>query len=245
MFYYNGINFCLRGGAEHRDLHESQLDFGSDSASGKPFEFVDYTEHGSKNRPGGRKQLNLDNKIVQQYAQPASGERCHVHLLKVYLSKLPPAVDQPRKAFYYKPLTNCSPTDATWFSSVPVGHNTLKGMLKCIFVSAGLDNSNRSLRATLISRMYEANVAEKIIMERSGHISKDGVRSYEKQVKSVCTILAPINENTVDSQENNQDFLRSEPQTTDIKPISVLELLKPLNFQQVTGCTFNISLNLK
>ena len=43
---------------------------------------------------------------------------------------------------------------------------------------AGLDytnKSNQSLRVTSISRMYKASVPEKIIMERSGHLSKDGV----------------------------------------------------------------------
>ncbi len=64
VFYYNGINFCLRGGEEHRDLRETQLRFASDLASGNEVEFVEYIEHGSKNRPGGRKQLNLDNKTV-------------------------------------------------------------------------------------------------------------------------------------------------------------------------------------
>ena len=149
VFYYNGINFCLRGGDEHRNLHESQLHFGSDSASREQVEYVDYVEHGSKNRPGGTKQLNLDNKTVRQYAQPASGEQCHIYLLKLYFSKLPPTPDgQPRKAFYYKPLTKCTYTDVTWFSSVPIGHNTLKGMLKAIFISAGLDYSSKTNTAS-------------------------------------------------------------------------------------------------
>ena len=205
IFYYNGINFCLRAGEEHRNFRETQLCFGSVLAtSGDELEFVDYIEHGSKNRPGGKKQLNLDNKTVRQYAQPSLGERCHVHLLKLYLSKLPPA-DEVRAAFYYKPLQNYTPTGPCWFSTSPLGHNTLKGMLKNIFTSAGLDNTNttnHSLRATSISRMYEASVPEKIIMERSGHLSKEGVRSYERtseqQKKSVCSILAPVNVNASD-----------------------------------------------
>ena len=176
VFYYNGINFCLRGGEEHRNLKETQLCFGSESDSGIVVEFVEYTEHGSKNRPGGKKQLNLENKTVRQYAQSSSRERCHVYLLKLYLSKLPPS-DQERSAFYYKPLTKYTPT-GPWYSTAPLGHNTLKCMLKAIFTCAGLDytnKSNHSLRAMSISRMYEASVPEKIIMERSGHLSKDGV----------------------------------------------------------------------
>ena len=78
------------GGDEHRSLTLSQLSFGSvpdpdpDDLC-RLIEYVDYTEFGSKNRPGGRKQLNLDNKTVRQYAQHELGNRCHVAMY-TYLS---------------------------------------------------------------------------------------------------------------------------------------------------------------
>lgn len=104
MFYYNGINFSLRGGEEHRNLKLSQLSFGKEacaSSSGE-LEFVNYTEFTSKNRPGGKKQLNLENKEVQHFAQPALGSRCPVFLLKLYISKLPDEAKQ-QDIFYCKP----------------------------------------------------------------------------------------------------------------------------------------------
>lgn len=58
VFYYNGINFVLRGGQEHRDFKISQLKFYSVENPEKPtkkLEVVEYTEFGSKNRPGGRR----------------------------------------------------------------------------------------------------------------------------------------------------------------------------------------------
>ena len=100
-------------------------------------------------RPGGRKQLNLENKTVRQYAQPSAGECCHVYLLKLYISKLQPS-DGDRRAFYFKPLSKITP-DGPWYSSTPIGHNTLKNMLKTLFKSAGMDfmnKTNHSLRAT-------------------------------------------------------------------------------------------------
>ena len=45
VFYYNGKNFCLRGGAEHRNLKLSQFTKFSDH-------YI-YTENASKNRQGG------------------------------------------------------------------------------------------------------------------------------------------------------------------------------------------------
>lgn len=52
------MNFVLRGGREHRSLTLAQLNFGYEPDPDCPdqmLEFVEYVEHGSKNRPGGRK----------------------------------------------------------------------------------------------------------------------------------------------------------------------------------------------
>ena len=70
-------------------------------------------------------------------------------------------------------------------------------MLKSFFNQAVLDSqnvSNHSLRATSISRLYRASIPEKVITERSGHLSTHGVRSYEhtsvEQIKSVSEVLS-------------------------------------------------------
>ena len=76
MFYLNGINFVLRGGDEHRKLKLSQFTFRDTHDPDNPGELircVEYTEHGSKNRHGGRLQLNQDNKVVMQFARPETG----------------------------------------------------------------------------------------------------------------------------------------------------------------------------
>ena len=62
VFSYNGINFVLRGEAEHRKLTVEQLFFGTEESNREIVEFVEYMEFGSKNHPGGTKQLNMDNK---------------------------------------------------------------------------------------------------------------------------------------------------------------------------------------
>ena len=40
--------------------------------------------------------------------------------------------------------------------------------------------TNHSLRATTASRLYHNGIDEQLIMERTGHRSLDGVRSYKK-----------------------------------------------------------------
>ena len=76
VFFYNGLNFVLRGGQEHRELKISQLNFKSipdPKHPGEDTECVEYYEHGSINRPGGRHQLNLANKVVVYYSRPELG----------------------------------------------------------------------------------------------------------------------------------------------------------------------------
>ena len=161
---------------------------------------VEYTEFGSKNRPGGRRQLNVTNKIILHYfVCPHVGERCHVHVLKDYLSKLPKCAFG-QDIFYWKECSkqNISKTDA-WYKATPLGYNTLDAKLKTILQLGGLkteNRSNHSLRASTITRMQEKKVPENVIMEQSGHLSKEEVRSHEKtsgsQKKEVSDLLSDI-----------------------------------------------------
>ena len=80
-----------------------------------------------------------------------------------------------------------------------MGRNTLDRFLKRIMDDANLDSakkSNHSLRATAISRMYQSNVPEKLIMERSGHLSRECLTSYEcttpAQQKALCSTLLSV-----------------------------------------------------
>lgn len=45
VFFLNGKNFCLRGGAEHRDLKISQLQWEVVKLRGKSVVCYTYTEH--------------------------------------------------------------------------------------------------------------------------------------------------------------------------------------------------------
>ena len=161
--------------------------------------YVQYTEHGSKNHPGGSHQLNENNKVVTQFAKPELGDKCHVFLLELYLSKLPNSAFQG-DVFYMnpKPCVLYSPANP-WYMNIAVGHNTLSSMLKEIVKAGNLDvtgKSNHSLQSTAISRMYKSRVPEKLIMERSGHLSANGVHPYEctslAQQKVVCDTISSV-----------------------------------------------------
>ena len=68
-----------------------------------------------------------------------------------------------------------------WYTKQRVGYNTLKGVIPKLFTNSGLEGlyTNHSLRATAITRMFKAEVPEKIIAEKSGHKSLKALRMYE------------------------------------------------------------------
>ena len=100
--------FCLRGGAEHRELKYSQFKFQEVQDpvdSSEMVMSVQYSEYGSKHHQGLVHQVHLDNKVIRHYANSALGERCFVRLLELYVSKLP-ELAKKRDIFYCKPKTN-------------------------------------------------------------------------------------------------------------------------------------------
>ena len=189
VFYYNGKNFCLRGGLEHRNLRLSQLVRVHD-----PDGYI-YTEYASKNRTGGYLQLDVPNKTVPIYSTPSAGNRCHVFLLDTYISKLPTEATK-LDIFYLRPLPVAPKNPIKpWFYSSPIGKNVLSSMLKTMCVDAGIEGhkTNHSLRATGATEMFKAGVPEKIIQQRTGHMSLKALRVYERttieQQKAVCNVL--------------------------------------------------------
>ena len=86
-----------------------------------------YRRHVSKNRNGSFKQLCVKNKVVPF---PEAGERCPVHILDKYISKLPPEARQ-RDLFYVRPFQKyTSDPTCPWYTSVPLGKHTLQSKLK-------------------------------------------------------------------------------------------------------------------
>ena len=143
----------------------------------------------------GLKQLQLENKVVHQY-ESTDIQRCHILLLDKYISKMPQDVKK-KDNFYLKPKATV-PVDPClpWFTSVPLGKNKLGDMMKSISMEVKLDKplTNHSLRAYSVTKMFKDSVPEKIIMERSGHQSMEGVRNYERtstaQELQVCQALS-------------------------------------------------------
>jgi hypothetical protein len=100
-----------------------------------------------------------------------------------------------------------------------------------------------------------------MIMERSGHLSTGGVRSYERtteqQKKSVSDLLSDSNSKFSDSREPLKDIVNAEkkeaPEDNSVIPTienqnnsnsassTVSEVLKQFSFGNLEGCTYNFN----
>ena len=136
-----------------------------------------YTECVSKTYKGGLRDIRTKPKVVIQYASD-DPTRCHVKLYQKFLSVRPTGVAR----FYLMPISTARNDMKTWYTKRPIGKNSLAKYMKEICFEAGLkiQATNHSLRATCATRLYQAGVDEQQIMERTGHKSTAGVRTYKR-----------------------------------------------------------------
>ncbi len=150
---------------------------------------MEYTEDiYLKNRLGGLKGRKIKPKIVIHHENLENPGRCFVRLFKNYQSLC--ASDAPDDALYLIPLQK--PKENCWFKNVPIRQNKLSKAISNMCKDSGIQGykTNHSLRATTASHLYSSG---QLIMERTGHRSAEGVRSYKRtsmmQKQEVLDIL--------------------------------------------------------
>ena len=83
-----------------------------------------------------------------------------------------------------------------WYTAVPVGKHTLNSKVKVMCEIAGIQGhkTNHSLRATAATELYQADVPENLMQERTGHRSLKALRVYEHttthQQQAVSSLLS-------------------------------------------------------
>ena len=130
----------------------------------------------SKNRPGRLKGRNVEPKTVYHHANMSNPDVCFARLFKKYVSMCP---DCPAElnAFYMMPSSK--PTKVCWYTSRPLGHNTLTKTICRLCRAAAICEfkTNHSLRASAATTLYQHGVDEQLLMERTRHRSLEGVSS--------------------------------------------------------------------
>lgn len=206
--FYNGYYFALRSGKEHRQLRRNPCQIQAVEHPGER-PFLRYTEDVSKNRPGWLKGRNIKPKVVVQHASLEDLKWCFVHLFKLYMSLCPDnALDH---ALYLRPANH--PTANCWYSKQPLRHTTLSKTVARLCTCAGIHGhkTNHSLRATTTSRFYHSGVDEQLVMERTGHSSLEGVRSYKRTSEAQREALSDILNRPKRPRTNNAELALQPP----------------------------------
>ena len=90
-----------------------------------------YVENGSKNYQGAFRKNN-ENKIVHLFRNEKASNRCPVYLLDFYFSKLLSMFARRHELFVSEAIAiQAYWWDKPWFSSTPIGRNTLAKMKVC------------------------------------------------------------------------------------------------------------------
>ena len=160
-------------------------------------------------------------------------------------------LDRPDHAFYLKPLTR--QITNVWFSEQPVGHNKLQKTVARLCKAAEITGfkTNHSLRATTATRLFHHNVDEQLIMQRTGHTSIDGVRSYKrpcmKQQQRISQLLNSGSERETSSLHslsllpNHHEHVEIQSSVKDGASINQPMSLDSLIFNPCSSITININ----
>ena len=229
MLFMHGLYFALRSGKEHRQLRFKPCQVELIERPGERA-YLQYFEDISKSRPGGLKGRKVKPKVVKHHANVSITERCFVRLFKLYMQKCP--ANRPNDAFYLQPLQK--PTPDCWYSTRPLGHHSLGKTVARLCKAAGITGfkTNHSLRATAATRLYQSGVDEQVVVERTGHRSVEGVRSYKRtsdqQSEALSDILNCSKKVCTRSIEDENTFKPSNPGFT---------------FNSCTSVTINLQCN--
>ena len=181
LVYMVGLYFALRSGSEHRRLRyvPAQIQL-IEKPHSRPY--LIYQEDISKTNQGGLHSRTKQPKEVIHYANTKNPERCFIHIYKTYMSRCPS--DRPAGAFYLQPLSK--PKSDTWFSKVPCGHNTLQKIVPKLLGLVGI------LPPIAATRLFEGGVDEQLIMSRTGHSSREGVRAYKRTSTKLSEVTSDV-----------------------------------------------------
>ena len=161
--------FGLRSRDEHRHFTLDQLVFGADALGN----FVQFFGKTAKNHRGGLHHKNVALKQVKQYDtdSPVSTFK----ILKAYICALNECgiTEGP---FYRRPLMPLA--GKLSFSKVPLGIHSISQLLPKAAATAGIKGlfTGHSAKASCATTLFQSDVDEQLIMERTGHRSS-AVRS--------------------------------------------------------------------
>ena len=192
VYFYASKAFGLRARDEHRRFTLDQVHFGEDSVG----PFVRFLGKTAKNNAGGLKHKSVALKDVKHY--DSSSSTATYKLTWKYVNSLKDC-DIVEGPFYRRPLMSIG--GKLRFSKVPLGMNSISQIIPKAAEKARLTGNftGHSAKATCATSLYQSNVDEQLIMERTGHRSQ-AVRAYKRtsadQQKRISSLLDYSNQST-------------------------------------------------
>ncbi|CAM6090480.1 unnamed protein product [Calypogeia fissa] len=223
LAFYCLVRLGIRGGLELYELQRQDFLIQTDK-EGR--EFVRFEERCSKNNNYTLERYNEEQfrKVFHSY------EEDFVITVKQYLRHMPPEDEGTKPDLFLGPITN--PTGNIWFNRVhKVSQGRASKWLRTMLELVGLAPdlfSNRSGRATLITRMAARGVPDDIGMLISGHHTADGYSRYDRTQALKMQAVAIVSANPDMSYEDelmkvskkfiSEDLIRS---SANLKPLIV------------------------
>jgi hypothetical protein len=218
VFFELSLHFARRGREGLRSLTKDTFVIKVD-ATGNKYITQSYNEK-EKNHQGISNRETEKN--ASMYAQPKDPERCPVKSYELYLSKLNPKCE----ALFQKPKKNFK-LSHIWYDNVPLGHNTLGDMMKCISIDAQLSQTytNHCIRATTSTALHQAGITTERITAVTGHKNNDSLKHYisgpsQQQKHETSNILHSYGKQ---SEDSHTESAVNQSATSDITTIATIE----------------------
>ena len=174
---------------EHRQLRLEDITIENNTT-------IVYRENTSKTFHGGIADMKKKGRIVKHFChnnENDSHERCLIKIYNRYfelVNKL--RLNVKANGFYFQAFEEPKRFE---FKNCVVGIHSLNNILPSLCAAIGSTRkTSHGLRVTCVSKLFNASVEEKLIRNRSGHVS-DALLGYEKSCKDqelkVSNILNP------------------------------------------------------
>ena len=241
-YFYLGLRFCLRSVQDHyglrrtTNLEKSQLSL--KNVQGK--RVLCYVEDAvTKTHDGGLKDRKHDRKRGALF-ESDNADRDPVRLVQKYLDLCPTFT--MKSNFYLQSLKKPTPTQ--WYGQQVLGEKSIGKIIPDLMESAGVKGyfTGHSLRRSGGSRLFQAGVDRKLVMETTGHTS-DAVDKYQITSDDQRQKISNILSNKPGSAKTGPDSLTS-VKCDALKPQVVIEKESSASINPTGTATVNIDENL-